>query len=198
MKITKVLPAICALSIISSLVPASQAAAAGMKEGAVTLKSAGPITFGPDGILLVADTKSAAIVAIQTDDSTPKTGGTDSNGARPLKVEAINTKIAALLGTSADQIIINDMAVNPQSRNVYLAVARGRGPDASPALIRVKQDGQPELVSLDKVKHARAELPDAPVDGVVGQGNRQSNPRNESITDIAFLEDRVLVAGVLG
>jgi hypothetical protein len=60
----------------------------------------------------------------------------------------------------------------------------------------VKTDGQPELVSLDKVKFSRAELPDAPVDGVVGQPNRQSNPRQESITDIAFLENRVLIAGL--
>ena len=33
-------------------------------------------------------------------------------------------------------------------------------------------------------------------DGVTGEGRRQSNPRMESITDIAFLEDRVLVAGL--
>ena len=51
-------------------------------------------------------------------------------------------------------------------------------------------------MSLDKVKFSRAELPDAPVDGVVGDGNRQSNPRQESITDIAFFQDRVLIAGL--
>lgn len=188
MKITKALSAVLLTGL---LIPANHAAAAatGMKEGSVTLKSAGPIAFGPEGILLVADTKAAAIVAIET-------GDTKSGSAKPLKVEGINTKVAALLGTTPDQIIINDMAVNPQSRNVYLAVSRGRGPDSAPALIRVKQDGQPELVSLEKVKHSRAELPDAPVEGVVGEGNRQSNPRNESITDIAFLEDRVLVAGL--
>ena len=32
-----------------------------------------------------------------------------------------------LLGTSADQVLINDLAVNPVSKNVYLAVSRGRG-----------------------------------------------------------------------
>jgi hypothetical protein len=51
-------------------------------------------------------------------------------------------------------------------------------------------------VALEKVKFSRAELPDAPVEGVVGQGQRQSNPRGESITDLAFLEDRVLIAGL--
>ena len=34
------------------------------------------------------------------------------------------------------------------------------------------------------------------MDGVTGGGGRQSNPRMESITDIGFLEDRVLVAGL--
>jgi len=116
-----------------------------------------------------------------------------SNG---LKVAGINEKLAALLGTGADQILVNDMAVNPLSHNVYLAVSRGRGPDAKPVLARVKTDGQIEIVNTDKMRHSRAELPDAPVDGVVGQGNRQSNPRMESITDIAFFEDRLLVAGL--
>jgi len=60
-----------ALLLGGVLLPASQAFAAtsGLKEGAVSLKSAGPITFSPDGILFVADSKAAAIVAIDTQDS---------------------------------------------------------------------------------------------------------------------------------
>lgn len=162
----------------------------GMKQGKAEFKSMGPLAFGPDGILFVADTKAAAIVAIATSDTAAK------SGSKSLKVEGINQKLAALLGTSADQILIDDMVVNPASRNVYLAVSRGRGPEATPVLVRVKADGQPEIVPVDNVKFARAELPDAPVDGVVGSGNRQSNPRRESITDIGFLEDRLLVAGL--
>jgi len=162
----------------------------GMKEGNPAFKSMGPIAFGPEGILFVADTRAAAIVALNTGDATPATG------AKLLKVEGINQKIAGLLGTTADQLLIDDMAVNPVSRNTYLAVSRGRGPDAIPVLVRVKTDGQPEVVALDQVKFSKGELPDAPVDGVVGQGNRQSNPRQESITDIAFFQDRVLIAGL--
>jgi hypothetical protein len=162
----------------------------GMKEGKPAFKSMGPIAFGPDGILFIADTKGAAIVALATSDTTPATG------AKLLKVEGINQKIAGLLGATADQILIDDMAVNPVSRNTYLAVSRGRGPDAMPVLVRVKTDGQPEVVGLDKVWFSRGELPDAPVDGVVGEGNRQSNPRQESITDVAFFQDRVLIAGL--
>ena len=162
---------------------------AGMKEGNPGLKSIGQLAFGPAGILFVADTKGAAVVAIATGDTKP------AAGAKPVKVEGINQKIAGLLGSTAENVLINDMAVNPISRNVYLAVSRGRGPDATPVLVRVKND-ELEVVALDKVKFSRGELPDAPVEGVVGQGNRQSNPRQESITDIAFFQDRVLIAGL--
>lgn len=162
----------------------------GMKEGAPAFKSMGPLAFGPDGILFVADSRSAAVVAIDTGDNEPATG------SKPLKVEGLNEKVAALLGSAADKILIDDVVVNPVSRNVYLAVSRGRGPDAMPVLIRIKTDGRLEVVSLDKVNFSRGELPDAPIDGVVGQGNRQSNPRQESITDITFFQDRVLIAGL--
>ena len=162
----------------------------GMTEGAPALKSISQLAFGPDGILFVADSKAAAIIAIATTDTKP------ASGYKAIKVEGINQKIAGLLGTSADQILIDDFAVNPLSHNTYLAVSRGRGPSAVPVLVRVNTAGQIEAFALDKVKFSRAELPDAPVDGVVGSGQRQSNPRQESITDIAFLEDRLLIAGL--
>lgn len=162
----------------------------GMKEGQAVFKSMGPLAFGPEGILFIADTKSAAIVAIDTGDTKA------ASGAKSLKVEGINTKIAALIGTTADQVLISDMAVNPISRHAYLAVSRGRGPEATPALVRVKTDGATEVVSLDKVKFSRGEMPDAPADAAPAPGSRQGNPRQESITDIAFLEDRVLIAGL--
>jgi hypothetical protein len=164
---------------------------AGMREGMPAIKSMGPLTFGPEGILFAGDTKSAAVWAIATGDVKPGAGE-----GKPLKVEAIDRKVAALLGTTADQVLIDDVSVNPLSGTVYLAVSRGRGPDAVPVLVRVGGDGTVEVVKLDKVKFAKAELPDAPVEGVVGEGRRESNPRQESITDLAFLEDRVVIAGL--
>jgi len=180
-----------ALATCGLLVPLHAADwTAGMKEGKPEIKSISQLAFGPDGILLIADSKSAAVFAVATGD-TAFGSGTDT-----LKVETINTKIAGLLGTSADEILIDDLAVNPISHNAYLAVSRGRGPSATPVIIRVKAGGKLDAVALDKVKFSRADLPDAPADGAVGQGNRKSNPRQEAITDIAFVEDRVLVAGL--
>ena len=162
----------------------------GMTEGPVALKSAGPIAFGPEGILLIADPKAAAVFAVATDDM-------KAGDSKPLKVEAIAQKIAGLLGTSPDQILINDMAVNPASRSVYLAVSRGRGPDAAAVVIRVKTDGAIEAVNLEKVKSSRLELSNTPADAApAGGGQRQSNARAESITDVGFFENRVLIAGL--
>lgn len=160
---------------------------AGLKPGNVELKSIGPITFAPEGILLVSDPKAATIYAVATAD--PRAEG-------EINVSQVNIKIAALLGIAPDQVIVNDMAVNPVSRNAYLAVSRGRGADAEPVLVRVGAGGGLTTVALRNVRMSRAVLPDPPVDKVVGRGRRASNPRTESITDIAFTDGRVVVAGL--
>ena len=178
-----------ALTLLSNSAQA-KSLTADFKEGKPVFKSISQLAFGPEGILFAADTKSAAVIAIDTGDTQASASGSS------IKVEAINQKLAALLGTSADQILIDDLAVNPLSHRAYLAVSRGRGPQAVPVLVRVGNSGQLEVVNLDKVKFSRADLPDAPIDGVVGQGRRESNPRMESITDIVYFQERLLIAGL--
>ncbi len=156
-----------------------------MKEGKADFQSMGPLTFGPDGIIFIADTKAAAITAISTGDTARASAG------KLVKVEAINQKIAGALGTTPDQILIDAVSVNPISHNAYLAVSRGRGPDATPVLMRVKAGDQLEVVSLEKVKFSRVALTDAPSDTT-----GQANSRRESITDMVFFDNNLLVAGL--
>ncbi len=92
------------------------------KQGQPDLKSAGPLAFGSDGVLFVGDPQGAAIFAIDTGDRSE----TSSRG--PLTVEKVDAKIAALLGTTPDKILINDMAVNPASGTAYFSVSRGAVP----------------------------------------------------------------------
>jgi hypothetical protein len=189
----KKLPSLIALGLLTLGVVAPGARAsltAQMKEGRPEIKTMSQLAFGPEGVLFIADTKAAAIFAVATGDTKPAGDNT------MIKAEAINQKIAALAGTSADEITIEDLAVNPISRQAYLAISRGKGPDAVPLLVRVKADGQPELVSLDRVKFSRADLPNPAADAMVGTGNRQSNRRLEAITDIAYADGRLLVAGL--
>jgi hypothetical protein len=161
---------------------------ASLKKGKPDLKSAGPIAFGPEGLLFVSDPWGAAVFAIDTGDRGPRAGGGD------LKIDGIDGKFAGLLGTSASEIQIQDVIVNPASGNIYASVARGRGPEAQPAIIKVARDGKLTLLVLVDVKFSKAELPDAPSPEAKGRGNDRL--RLESITDLAFVDGRVLVAGL--
>src|ERR1051325_3738960 len=121
--------------------------AAELTSGKVPLMSAGAMTFGPAGILLVGDSVGGSVVAIDTGDTKAPAS------AVKIDVEGIDAKIAAMVGIAADQIVVNDLAVNPVSKNVYLSASRGRGPDTMPLLVRVDAANKITLVSLDNAKY---------------------------------------------
>jgi hypothetical protein len=158
----------------------------GLKKGNADLKSAGPLAFGPDGILLVGDTKAASIFAIDTGDASGEPAKVK------LQIAALNEKVADLLGVGSQEAKINDLAVNPASGNVYLsASANGKA-----ALVRIDAAGKLSKVKLKGVGVGKVELPNAPEDKVVGEGRRKGNPRDDSITDLAYTDGKVLVSGV--
>lgn len=161
-----------------------------LQPGTPHLQSIGPLAFGPDGILFVADPLGAAIFAVDTDEA-----GGDAAKVE-LDVEGLDEEIAGLLGTESRNILINDLAVNPATGNVYLSVSRGRGPDSIPVLIRVDAAGKVHEVLLENVRFAKAALPNAPENKVTGEGRRRRNRRLESITDLTYADGRVLVAGL--
>src|ERR1700678_2915945 len=146
---------VAALCLTAAL--AFSASIAGLTTGKAQLKSAGPLAFGPDGVLFVGDSAGAAIVAIDTRDSKA------TKSSAQIDIKGINEKVAALLGTSKDQILINDVKVNPISKNIYLSVSRGKGPDAVPVILRVDASGKMSELSLDNVDYASAVIPNPPV-----------------------------------
>jgi hypothetical protein len=151
------------------------------------LKSAGPLAFGPNGVLFVGDSLAGAIVAVETGDAA-------GNVTTPAGIQGVDAKIAGLLGTTPDQILINDAVVNPLSKRVYLSVSRGRGPDAMPVILRTTATGGLEEVVLASVKTTRAALPNAPAESSLDRAGRPL--RLESITDIEFVDNHVIVAGL--
>ncbi len=152
---------------------------ASLKKATVELKSAGPLAFGPQGILFIGDPRAATLYAVDTGDR--KAG--DST-VRP-RVEGIDAKVASLLGTEADEIRIADLAVNPISGTTYLSVARGRGPKASAVILTLDRAGKLAQFSLENVPSAKAAI-DKAVEG----------KRQEAITHLAYVKGRVLVAGL--
>ncbi len=158
-----------------------------LKAGKSDLKSAGVMAFGPDGILFVGDSVNGAVYAFDTADTT-------AAKAQEVEVKGLNEKVAAMLGTSADQILINDVAVNPVSKNAYISVARGRGPDAGAMIFRVSPAGKIAEFSLDSARFSKVALPNAP--DPTAKDRRGQSLRQEAITDIAYVDGKVVVAGL--
>jgi hypothetical protein len=174
-----------ALVVIASLSPSS-ALQVGQSGQGPTMASIGLLAFGPDGTLFAADNQNAAIFAL--DLGSQAAGG--APGAKGL--DAVNAKLAALLGTGAGEVAITDLAVHPRTHNAYLAVMRGQGAGAAPALFRVDGAGAISNVSLQTVKFQRVELPNPPA---ANPAARQ-NARAQVVTDMAFADGRLWVAGL--
>ncbi len=156
-----------------------------LKSGNPEIKHAGPLAFGTDGVLFVGDTRSAAIFAIDTGDQS------SAGSSAEINVAAVNQKIAAMVGSSVDETVINDMAVNPASGNVFLSVSRGLGPDSTALIFKADAKGNVSEVSLKDVKFAKVAFDDAPASV---EGRR--NPRLSAITDLQFNDGKLIVAGL--
>ena len=97
------------------------------------LRSAGVMEFGPDNVLFVGDIAGAAVYAfaLRDADLTPQTGvelGNFHNFEGVDLVRGLDLKLAALMATTYDNIVINDMVVHEPTRQILLSVERGRGP----------------------------------------------------------------------
>jgi hypothetical protein len=156
--------------------------------GTVALQSAGPLAFGPDGTLFLADSRGAAIYALDVGDA-----GRYSDTAA-VEVPDIDGKIAAALGTTRDQIRIASMAVHPRSKVVYLAVTRGRGDGAAPLVVRVRHDGSIEELRLDPIRHASVTISDPPSPDAKAEWGPP--PRQLTVTDLAFRDGMLYASGL--
>jgi len=156
----------------------------GLKAGTPDLQSATTLAFGPEDILFVGDAKGAAVFAIAT-------GNTEGDAAKAsININDLPAAIANEL--HAEKVEINDLAVNPRTGAAFVAVST----DTKPALVQIDGAGKISALALTDVKFSRATLADAPEDKIVGEGRRAGNRRNESITDIAFFENKLLVSGL--
>jgi hypothetical protein len=161
------------------------------------LQSAGVMTFGPDNVLFVGDIAGSAVhaFALREPDLTPQTGvelGNFRNFEGVDLVQGIDVKLAALLGTTYDNIVINDMAVHQPTQQIFLSVERGRGTSVLPAIVKVNH-GRLELLKLEHVPQSKVSVPNEP----------DKNARLEfepqqvyAITDVKYYDGEVFVTGI--
>lgn len=184
----------------------------GLRVGTPDVRSVGPITFGPAGILFVADNVSAKVFAIDVADPD------ESAATDPFELADVDAYVGSFLGCDASDVLVQDMAVHPTSHHVYLSVQRGRGEDSRPVLVRIDHvDGTIADVPLNDVPFAQATIARAPAEDDDGhdinlsadaEGEEYHLPdgrtihvlrrprRTGTITDLAYVEGSLLVAGL--
>ncbi len=172
----------------------------GFKVGTPIIQSISTMEFGPEGILFLGDALSGQITAIDTKDMVA------NNTTEGIKIEDLQGKLAAMMGTTPDNVIIHDLAVNPISQTPYLAVSKGnrkelgfwRLPnDVSQAsmIIKINADGSMQEFSMDKVAFSQTTLSGL-IDPEKGETYRKSSLRVDAITDMVYHEGKVYVTGL--
>jgi len=183
----------------------------------VTLQSPGPLLFKPDvghdgvAVLFASDVSAATVFAAEL----PSEGSTATGNG--VQVAQLGVKLAALLGVERDDVVIRGMAVHPVSHAVYLSIARGRGAQAGPALVRADPSGELTVVILEGLPVTSFALDDAPAlddqrqDVWVDGTDENSQPREyngvhldvarvplrrSTITGLAWVDGVLLIAGL--
>lgn len=154
-----------------------------LKVGNPEIKSITSLAFGPEGILFIGDSKSAAVYAVKTNDSEKKKGAS-------FNVEGIDEKLATMLGTTADNLSILDIAVNPISKKLYIAI---QSADGTPVLMTL-DNGEFLPVSLKNVEFSAVELNNSPAEDA--KDRRGRSLRVSSISDIEYANGQLMVSGL--
>lgn len=159
------------------------------------------LTFTPDGTLLVGDARSGAVFAVELG---PRERRAE---AEAVEVPDLETKLAALVGTRPEDVVVHDLAVDPLTFDVYLAISRNRGKwvlewnvpndlgDAT-ELVRIRQGGGLEGVDLSGRRWSRTLLPRPIEPGSEYEWKKGFDKRTEAITDLAWDDGAIWVAGL--
>jgi hypothetical protein len=131
----------------------------GLRPGSADVQYAGPITFGPAGILFLADNGSARVLAVDVADRGR------APDPEPFDLADVDARIGSYLGCEIGDVDIRDIAVHPVSHAVYLSVQRGRGEAGQAVLVRIGvPDGAVTDIPLGRVPVAQAAIGDAPAE----------------------------------
>jgi hypothetical protein len=178
--------------------------AAHMQTKVPLFKSMSALEFSPDGILFIGDSIQGSVYALNFKETQVP------QSTMPPEILDIESMIAGLVGATASDILIHDMAVNPVSKAVYLSVSRGRSNwnsrwhmpndlENPSMLVKVNNDSRIELVDFSKIEYTHASLPN-PIDEKKyfsdGGHRKNTSKRINTITQLAYSNGKIYVAGL--
>lgn len=160
-------------------------------------QSAGALAFDSGNTLFVGDTKAGQVHAFELtsdqldDQSDYQLGRAQTFEGRTI-INGLDGEIAKLLGTDAKNININDMVIHPGSKQIFISVQNGHGPNASAYVLKVN-NGRVENVDLSGVKHSVQSVGPVPDAETLEFGQ---SLRTLAITDIDYYDGEIFVAGI--
>lgn len=159
----------------------------GLSPGRPDIQTISAMAFGPDGILFIGDSKGGTVHAVRTGDQ-------KSDAVLTGEIPGINQQIAKAIGSVFEAVKITDMAVNPETGHVFISAQV----EGKPPRIFYVTEGESSLSELDlnNIPFATAPLPNPAEDKDIKVGNRSRNNRSSAITDLAFANGQLVVAGL--
>ena len=145
------------------------------------------LTFDSEGTLYFGDSGTGKLHAV-----TPPARDNPLAQAA-YNVKNLDTKLAAALGTTPDRIRVRDLAVNPKSKEAYLAVVRASGDSYGSAILVVDQAGEVRMLDLSTdVKEVQ--VPFAPSEEFEFYGEVPG--RDLTFTDLDVHKGKLYVSGL--
>jgi hypothetical protein len=157
----------------------------GFTIGTPVLKSIQAIAFGPENILFIGDNTGSMVYAIEINDR-------KNTSKINFNINNITAKIGAVMGASAIEIKILDMAVNPVSKNVFFAVSRENRGTTKSALFVLSDKGLQEF-SLTNVNFSKNKIDNSPKASAKFWGQPS---KSYTITDLHYVNGSVIVSGL--
>ncbi|MDT0607711.1 hypothetical protein [Croceitalea rosinachiae] len=176
--------AMAALGISAAIEKDTVALTADFTYGNPEISSINSMSFGPEGILFIGDSKKATIYALDTQDKAIKEKGGE------IRIEGFDKKIAASLGTTVDDIKIMDMVVNPISKMPYFSISTI---DGTPVVLRLNGENL-ENISLKAISYSEIKINDPIGEDVKDKWERPQ--RIWSISDLKYHNGKVMVSGL--
>ncbi|MEM6765546.1 MAG: hypothetical protein AAF655_11485 [Bacteroidota bacterium] len=152
------------------------------------LPGANVISFGPDNVLFVGDSKGGKIHAIPTE-------GTELKEAVPYNFLDFDLKLAEVLEMEARDLVIQDMKVHPLSQEVYVAVKKGHQADAAFAIaIANPMRKDISILEVGSVDYEAVSIRNPASENLVFWRDKPGSMLN--ITDIDYYDGHIYVAGI--
>lgn len=161
------------------------------------LQSAGALAFDDGNVLFVGDSKAGVVRAYDfgengfEDQSDYQLGRAETFEGRTI-IDGLDKKLAGALGVRAADIQINDMVVHKPTKQIFLSVHRGLGPNAQPVIFRIDRGGL-RIVNLAASEQSHMSVGPVPTEDTLEFGQ----PLNSlAITDIDYYNGELFVAGI--